>query len=193
MTARADEPHIGLVVEGRGDQFAVPLMLRAHLQQQNEFRDVLGPPVVCHGRDKAIMAEGLEGFVATASGRPGCVGILVVLDAERDRACELGPALLARATVVTAKPVKICLAEPQFEAWLVASAETMELDELTYDQSRNPESLIRQALDVNYIKPTWQPRLTARIDLGLASGRSQSLHRTLEGLDSLAERLNDAN
>jgi hypothetical protein len=189
MTARADEPHIGLIVEGRGEQQAVPLLLRLHLTSQDDYRDILSAPIVCHGRDKALMPDGIEGFVATAAARPGCRGVLILLDAETDRACERGPELLARAQTVTGKPVVVCLAEPQYEAWLVASAETLELDDLAFEPSRNPEVLIREALTAKYIKPTWQPRLTARMDLALATPRSRSLERFFDRFDYLLERL----
>jgi len=189
MTPRADEPHIGLVVEGRGEQQALPLLLRRHRADSGDYRDILSAPVVCHGRDKALMRNGVEGFVATAAARPGCRGVLVVLDAEGDAACQLGPELQRRAQLVTATPVAVCLAEPMYEGWLVASAETLQLEGLTFAQVRNPEAAIRNALGVNYIKPTWQPRLTARIDFNLAIPRSPSLRRTLERLDSLMEAL----
>src|SRR5687768_7727759 len=135
MTAPVDEPHIGLIVEGRGEREAAPLLLRAHLYATGEYRDLLGAPVVCHGRDKALRQAGVEGFVATAAGRPGCVGVIVILDSDDDHACELGPQILERAVAITPKPVLVCLSEPSFEEWIVASAETMELEGLVYDSS----------------------------------------------------------
>ena len=45
MTAAVGEPHVGLVVEGAGDRGALPIILRMHLQQQGEYRDVLGEVV----------------------------------------------------------------------------------------------------------------------------------------------------
>jgi hypothetical protein len=185
MTARADEPHIGLVVEGRGEQYAIPILLRKHMMSNDDYRDILSSPVVCHGRDKALMPHGIEGFVATAAARPGCRGVLVVLDAETDEACVLGPAILLRAQGITGKPVVVCLAEPKYEAWLVASAETLQLEGLVYDSARNPEAIVRDALGQKYIKPTWQPRLTARMDLPLATPRSSSLRRFVDRFDQL--------
>jgi len=177
---------VGLVVEGRGDQYAVPSLLRRWLYECEIWQDVLGSPVPCHGRDKALAPNGIEGYVATAAGRPGCLAVVVVLDTEGDSACELGPDLLARASGVTGKPVVVCLAEPKYEAWLVASAETMKLDDLSFDDRRDPEGLIREALrPAKYVKPTWQPRLTERINFELAMPRSPSLRRLLAKLDEL--------
>lgn len=185
MTAGAYDPHVGMVVEGRGDEFALPVLLRKWLQERSGWRDVLGKPVPCHGRDKAMRLSGLEGYVATAAGRPGCCGVLVVLDAETDAACELGPELHVRARNVAGKPVVVILAEPKFEAWFVASAETMELPGLVYRSDCDPEWLIRSALDVKYVKPTWQPRLASRVNFGLGTQRSRSLLRLLERFDQL--------
>jgi hypothetical protein len=186
VTANVDEPHIGLVVEGRGEIESLPLLLRRQLHTTGEWRDILGKPIPCHGREKALRRRGIEGYVATAASRPGCRAVIVTLDAETDAACELGPNLLERSKAVTDTPVAICLAEPKFEGWLVASAETLEIPGLEYRTDRDPAGLIRHYLDAKYVKPTWQPRLTARLDIELASGRSQSLARLLAKLAELA-------
>src|SRR6266699_356164 len=104
MTASADVPHIGLVVEGRGDAGALPLLLRKWINSRGDYRDLLGRPVVCDGRDRAIVPDGIEKYVAVAAARPGCQAVLVVLDAEGDPACELGPVLLTRAGKNTWQP-----------------------------------------------------------------------------------------
>lgn len=190
MTPRPVDPHIGLVVEGRGDEIAVPLVARAWLQARGEYRDVVGKPVPCHGREKAIQKGGLERFVATAAARPGCVGVLCTLDAEDDAACALGPDLLARVSGTLGKDVVVALCEPKFEAWLVASAETMELPGLEYDAGRDPEGLIKRALRPRkYIKPTWQPRLATRVDFDRAAERCPDLSRWLAKLEALAALL----
>lgn len=67
----------------------------------------------------------------------------------------------------------------------MASAETV-LPGLRYEPIRDPERAIRAALlPAKYVKPTWQPRLTERIDLDLARGRSPSLDRFLRKVDEL--------
>jgi hypothetical protein len=184
MTAGFSDPHIGLVVEGQGDARALPLLLRNWLILESEFRDILGKPIPVNGRENAIATGGIEKFVATASGRPGCVGVLVVLDAESDAACDLGPAILARVSPGK-RPVYVCLAVPKFEAWIVASAESMNLEDLVFDSAHDPVGLIKGALPGKYVKPTYQPRLTARIDISVAKERDSSLRRTLERFDQL--------
>lgn len=185
MTAGANDPHLGLVVEGRGDLGAVPILLRTALHRRDDYRELLGKPVACHGRDKALRPGGVEGYVRTAAGRPGCRAVLVVLDAEGDPACQLGPRLLERATSVTHHRVVVALAEPKFEAWLVASAENLGLGGLVYRPEVDPEGLIRKALSAKYVKPQMQPRLTSAMDLDLAQSRSPSLARLLTRLEAL--------
>jgi hypothetical protein len=187
MTQDFFAPHVGLVVEGAGDRGAVPVLLRKYLVSIGDFRDVLGKPVPAHGRDKALRAGGLEGFVATASSRPGCVGILVVLDGEGDCVAEAGPELLVRSQSTTGKPIAVTLADRDFESWIYASAETIGLG-LSFDQAKNGQSAIASAIrPAKYVKPTWQPRLTARMDLDLACGRNAGLARALERFELLRQ------
>lgn len=190
MTANYTQPHIGLVVEGAGDRGAVPVVLRNYLHANAEYRDILGKPVPAHGRDKALRPNGIEGFVTTAALRPGCVGVLVILDGEGDCVAELGPLLQGRAQSVTGKPVALALADRDFEDWLFASAETLQL-ELTFDETRSGQGAITDAIrPAKYVKPTWQPRLAHRIDIELARPRCQSLARMLDRFDELRLLLN---
>lgn len=187
MTATDDSPHIGLVVEGAGELEALPLLLRRWLRERGDFRDVLGSPVACHGRSKALQPGGIEEKVAIAVARPGCRAVLVVLDGEGDPVCQSGPELLMRSRAASGgKPVVVALAEHQYEAWLMASAETLDLEGLAYSSTRSPVSALVAALrPVKYLKTRWQPRLTERIDFDLAMSRSPSLRRLLARFDEL--------
>ncbi len=172
---------IGLVVEGPGDAASVPVLLGKWLQTWGLPPNLLSRPISCAGRDRALRPNGLEGYVATAAARPRCTGVLVLLDSEGDPACPLGPQLLLRARAVTALPIVVALAETKYESWLRASAETLRLNGLNYGSQADAEDDIRRALgNRKYAKPTWQPRLTERMDLELACGRSQSLRRLRE-------------
>jgi len=188
MTAAVDDAHIGLVVEGKGEVEALPLLLRTYLYSRNIWQDVLGPVICCNGRAKATRPGGIEKLVATSASRPGCVGVLVLLDSETDLVCVRGPELQGRVgTAGLGKPVRLTLVEQKFEAWIVASAETMPI-ELSWDPERDPVAAIREALgDRKYIKPVWQPRLTECIDLSVALPRSLTLQRLIRVFDELLE------
>lgn len=181
MTAKPTDPHIGIVVEGRGDLDAVPILLRKWLRENGINSDILGKPVQCLGRDNALKEGGIEGKVAIAAARPGCRAVIVILDGEGDAVCELGPELLTRATEgAQGKPVVVSLADGKFEDWIIASAETLGLPDLRYQPDRGSISLLKEALHPDkYIKPVWQPRLSAAVDLNIAAGRSVSLSRLL--------------
>lgn len=187
MTPLPDQPHVGLVVEGPGDREALPVLLRARLASVGDHRDLIGQPISCNGRDKALIPRGIEGKVATAAARPGCVAVLVVLDGEGDAVCTLGPDLRSRAeTAAQGKPIEIVLADSKFESWIVASAEDMGLEGLAYTTSADPIHVIRTALHPRkYVKPTWQPRLAHKINLDRARARSASLARLIERFNGL--------
>lgn len=190
MVASPADPHIGLVVEGAGDKQALPILLRCHLHAGGEFRDVLGKPVPLHGRTKAFVPNGIEGYVAVAASRPGCVGVLVVLDGEGDCVAELGPTLRKRADDVSRVPVQIALADRDFEDWLYCSAETLHLGLGEHDRGQRGLHVIKQALrPASCTKPVWQPRLASQVDLTLARPRSASLDRCLERFDELRSHL----
>jgi len=191
MTARYDEVHIGLVVEGRGEVEALPLLLRSRLYERRIFKEILGRPVPCHGRENALREKGLEGKVAVSAARPGCRAVFVVLDGEGDAICKLGPSLRMRSeTTAGGKPVVVCLADPKFEAWLVASAESLGLPGLEFRRRRDPVTLIKEALaPVKYVKPTWQPRLSQRVDFELARNRDGSFNRLISRFDDVVDEI----
>ena len=190
MTARPEAPHVGLIVEGKGDHEALPVLLRRHLNDAGIYDDVLGEPIPVHGRGNATADGGIEGFAAVALARPGCVGLLVVLDGDGDCVARLGPSLLERARTQSGKPIHVALADVDFEDWIYASAETLDLGLAAYDASVRGQTAITNALKPRkYVKPTWQPRLAARVDLGLSLSRSASLGRMLARFDDLAARL----
>jgi hypothetical protein len=184
MTAAFNSPHIGLVVEGPGDANSLPILLRKWLALREDYRDLLGKPIPCNGRENATVLNGIEGYTATAASRPGCKAVLVVLDAEKDCAAHMGPTLLSRAIEVCPVPVILCLAEHHWEDWLYASAETLEIDGFTYEEGKR-KALSLALRPTKYVKPTWQPRLTARMNVELAISRSKSLARMLKKFDSL--------
>ncbi len=193
MAASPMDPHVGLVVEGAGDRLALPIVLRAHLHAAGEFRDVLGKPVPLHGRTKAFVTNGIEGYVAVAASRPACVGVLVVLDGEGDCVATVGPALRDRADQVSRVPVRVALADRDFEDWLYASAETLQLELSDHDAEQHGQHALKKALrPASYTKPVWQPRLASRVDLALARSRSVSLDRCLERFDELRAALPSA-
>ncbi|TSD93232.1 hypothetical protein FOV72_20590 [Gordonia rubripertincta] len=188
MSAEVGNAHIGLVVEGRGDAGALPVVLRKFLYEQEVYGDILGKPIVANGISNALRNNGIEGFVSVAAGRPGCKAVLVVLDSDDECVVERGQVLLERSGAICAVPVVIALADRTFEDWIYASAETLELN-LDFEASRRGmseiSSSVKKVSGGAYVKPTWQPRLAHRMDLDLAAGRSSSLKRLLDRFDQI--------
>ncbi|MEU4063561.1 hypothetical protein AB0F25_14210 [Streptomyces wedmorensis] len=92
---------------------------------------------------------------------------------------------------MTHLPVKVVLADHNWEDWLYASAETLQIDGFEYVPGRRGS--VQAALKpTKYVKPTWQPRLTARMDIELAAGRSASLELLLREFDELSTHFLDS-
>lgn len=185
MSAPSGAPHIGLVVEGPGDRESFPILLRAYLQSQGRYDDLLGKPVPLKGKGSATRPNGLEGYVLAAA-RPGCRTVLVLVDADKDASCTLGPKLLARAQAVTAVPVIVIVAERDFEDWIYAAAEHLGLGDVDWSSTVRGKSAIESLLSPDkYVKSTMQARLTQRMDLGVARSRNASLDRLFRKLDEV--------
>lgn len=115
------------IVEGHGEVAAVPILIRRtvrHLSPR-QFVDVLHPIRV--QRNKIVKSGVLEKYVQIAAQRLGeNGGILVLLDADRDCPMSLGAALLDRASKARADwTIKVVLAKAEFEAWFLASANSI--------------------------------------------------------------------
>lgn len=192
MTAPASALHIGLVIEGVGDLRALPELLRRHMHSRGDYRDLLGKPVPLHGGGNASKASGIEGYVAPAASRPGCRGVLVVLDSDGKCIKEMAEELISRLQDVSHKPFRLALAERDFEDWLYCSAETLGLSGLEFDPGKRGLGEIRRALKPGtYTKPVHQPRFASRLSLDVARPRSESLDRAIERFEELLELLPD--
>jgi hypothetical protein len=164
---------IGLIVEGHGEVHAVPILVGRIAERVGvhcEARQPLRVP-----RSSLVKDGELERAVTLMGNKVGPDGgLLVLLDADDDPACRLGPALLARAQAVRPDvPVGVVLAVREYEAWLLAGIQSLRGQRgLTWDivPPRDPEA-IRGAkgwLEKHmgrYSETTDQPALTAKLSL----------------------------
>ncbi len=180
--------HIGLVVEGRADR-TITGLVRRYLAERCYTGLGVGRPICAKDRGKLLKEGELEKFVRFAATEEGAVAVVVLFDADRDPACELGPSALSRVENRTNLPVKICAAVRNIENWIVASAETT-LDGGAPLDDPEGAGAIRAVKDFlkprAYNKPISQPGLTERIDFDLARTRSYSFNRFLNILDDIA-------
>ena len=161
---------IACIVEGHGEVEALPILLRRLQTEIDRYCDIQRP--IRTNRSSLVKPDEFERYVRIAAEIAGSSGlILVLIDADSDKVCELGPQLTKRAQ--QARPdrrVLISLAQREFEHWLVAASESRRPD---FESIENGKRL----LPADYSATTHQARLTATFDLDLARQHSHSFRR----------------
>jgi uncharacterized protein DUF4276 len=182
---------LSLVVEGDGDQGALPVVLRRYVHSRGIFDVEIAKPINAKGRPKLLRVGELERFVILASRQPSVVAVLVLCDADDDPACQLGPEITQRCVkAVTHLPVRACLAVREFENWFLASPETLAgeheytlLDD--YETVAAEHRIAPWCAPLKYVKPIKQPALAASMDINLVAQRCPSFARLLRCVDEL--------
>lgn len=152
----------------------------------------VGRPINAKGRGNLLREGQLERWLRLAATRDDVGGILVVCDAERDPACDLGPRLNRRcAATLPHIPVRATLAVRQFENWIIASAQSTNGRALEFDgdvEAMPAAEIVRTwRRPKSYIKPLHQAGYAARIDHAVASQNSPSFARILRCIEELAQ------
>ncbi len=186
---------IAQIVEGFGEVESLPLILQRRLVEVGQVGGATGeaiwltyPPLNARGRGNLVVAGGIEENIRIAKRVPDVYAVLVVLDAEDDLVCSLGPDLSARASAVADLPVRVCLAARQFENWLAADEIQSQhwepvLDD--YESSGAVQSIKARMPNGRYKKTTHQPRLAGAMDDALVAERCPSYARLLRCIDEL--------
>lgn len=117
---------IAVVVEGKGETVAVPVLLRRIAGAATPGLN-LRISVLRRGRQQVVKKPHFENAIDLAARRVGPTGlVLVLLDADTDCPAELGPQLVRRAA--KARPdrtTRVTLAKAEYEAWFLAAAESL--------------------------------------------------------------------
>lgn len=176
---------IVIIVEGQGDEEALPVLARKLLHERNSY-----PVIATHRvkRNKVVKPGELEKAVEFASLSPDCSGILVVLDADEDCPATTGPTLAARAiAAATHKTVGLVLANTEFEAWAVAGIEGLrgrrgvELDAACNgdpDAIPSPKGALERMMNGrSYLETDDQAAFAQLLDHSLARTRSRSFRK----------------
>lgn len=207
-------PRIIPIVEGYGEERAIPCLIRRWLQHRQWHRYFDVP-------DKAINAKGcsrlkspynrerhlgIEHYIQAAlRGRPDA--ILVVLDADqeciqRDPGNGLGPELLARAKAVAPHvPLAVVVANPEYEVWFLASLTSIRasgllpadssripLDIADYESRSGCKGVIEKILRCPYEETVHQLMLTKGLTFSHRAGfRSPSYGKLLRDLERLVK------
>jgi len=187
------------IVEGHGEVPALPLLLR---RIAGESFGIWNPPLLNPGRYRASQLLRCEdkiwvpgpGLVKAAghARNEGATALLVLLDADdfcaKSASESLTPAL-AGATGFEA--ARIVFAVREYEAWLLASAETIQDGALIYpkdsEQPRDAKSALEKHLRLPfpYNEKTDQPAFSAKINLTLCHERSRSFRKLTKDFKEL--------
>jgi hypothetical protein len=169
--------NLGLLVEGHGEVQAAPILVRRvaeSLDRTCVVRTVLHQP-----RSTILKPGELERAVTLLANKVGNGGgILVILDADDDLACDLGPQLLRRA--LAARPdrhIGVVLSVREYEAWLVAAIESLRgqrglpstlVPPSSPEGMRDAKGWLDAHMPRGYSPTTDQPALTSLFDLAVA-------------------------
>src|SRR5262249_6062139 len=118
---------LACIVEGHGEIEAVPVTVRRIARLVSPELVLKIHPPFRVPRNRLVKPGELERSVELAARRAGPAGvILVVLDGDDECPAALGPELLARAQKTRPDiPIRVVLAKREFEAWFLASAESL--------------------------------------------------------------------
>lgn len=186
------------IVEGPGDVDALPILLRQLVNW--EIYSVNFPrPKNAHGKTNLTKPNGIEQFLDLARREPSCDGVLILIDADEECSVELSRGLKQRVMKIGLPfPVAIVCAVCEYEAWFLASLETIagQLNtnlpmEVRYDG--NPETvrgvkewLTRQMEGGFVYKETQhQATMSSLLDPLLARSKSRSFRRLEHALEEL--------
>jgi len=200
------EARIAPIVEGHGECEAVPILVRRiALDIDPGFVPRILPPLRVPA--SRLLKEGeIERSVEFAARKlGGRGGIVVLVDCDWDDGCpaEEGPRLLQRARQARADlPISVILAKKEFEAWFLASAESLRGRRGLPADLENPPSPeeIRGAKEwlssrmprgMSYSETDDQPALTAVFDMH-AARRSDSFDKCYRDIEGMLTSLRDA-
>ena len=186
------------IVEGDGEETALPILLHRIARHFLGRYDLAFPPGRVHGRGKLTMAGGIENIIErTVISAHGADRFLVLIDADDDCPAQLGPDLQRRAAEARPdKRISVVLANREYEAWFLAAAPSLagrrglSLDLAAPAEPEKPrgckEWLSERRTDGKSYRPTVdQAALTAVFDLALARANAPSFDKLCREVERL--------
>ncbi len=186
------------IVEGRGEQEAVTVMLRRILQERfKEYTVDIAQPRNALCSSNLTKPGGLEAFLERALTVPSCCGIIVITDS--DEACPviLARELASRARTRQAKiPIAVVCPHHEYESWILASWDSLRGRTIKGGASiradispqepvetiRNPKAWLAGAMTPTYKPTLHQASLTQLLDFSIVETRSRSFRRLCNGI-----------
>jgi hypothetical protein len=185
------------IVEGQGEEAAVPVLLRRLRDEAQAWTlDVAKPHR--RRRTQLVKKDSLQTAVRVAALREDCTGILVIFDADDDCPKELAPTLEAWARdAAGGKACAVVMANREYEAWFLASIEALRgtagilRDATSHPDPEAPRDAKRQLehrmpSGASYSPTADQAPLTAHFDLQSAYRRCRSFRKLVLAFGVLA-------
>jgi hypothetical protein len=187
------------IVEGHGEVEAVPVLLR---KIAGECFGIWNPPLLRPGRYPAGRLIRKEGQLwvpgpdcAKAGGHArneGATAILTLLDLDDDCPKEVSECIAPEIGSATGiNPSSLVFASREYEAWFLASAETMADGAAPYpgdpESVRDAKGSLERHLNLQfpYVERTDQPALSKKIDPHLIHSRSRSFRKLIKEYHAL--------
>lgn len=185
------------IVEGQGEETAVPLLLRRLRDEAKLWNLEVGRPIR-QRRTQLVKKATLQAAVRIAAVREDCAAILVLFDADDDCPKECAPTLETWAHEASGeKPCAVVIANREYESWFLACMEALRgycRIEAGAVSHHAPESVraAKEELErhmpagASYSPPVDQVKLTARLDLERAYRNCRSFRRLVKAFGALA-------
>lgn len=187
------------IVEGQGDVASIPIIVRRIAQREGRGDVQIMRPYRIP-RQTIVRPGELERAVDRAARSlvgAGCV--LVLLDADDDLPCQLGPSLVGRAgTSRPDIPSAVVLANREKEAWYLAAVESLRgkrgipadvVAPPNAEAIRGAKGWLAKSMGRSYSEVTDQPALAAQFDLDQARQRAPSFDKLWRDLSRLLAAL----
>jgi hypothetical protein len=192
-------PKIVPIVEGYGEVGAVPLLLRRLLGEMHRWEITVAQAINGHGCGSLKKPGGLERFVNLACREADCAAVLVLLDADDECPKTLATGLAQRVRVAGSKfPVAIVAANREYEAWFLASIESIAGSGkfalpvgIHYDEDVEAPRDVKGWLSAQmpqgnaYQETGHQASMTNLIDIAVARQNSRSFRRMYHAVEEI--------
>ncbi len=176
------------IVEGQGEESAVPLLLRRLAAEAGAWDIQVARP---HRRRRTqlVRKDSLQTAVKVARLTPGCDCIFVLFDADDDCPKELAPTLEGWAREISGGiPCFVVMANREYEAWFLASVESLRgscgiRNDATSPPDPEAPRDAKGELDdrmhhgSSYSRTVDQAKLTAQLDLAAVHRSCRSFRR----------------
>lgn len=178
------------IVEGHGEEAALPLLLRRLVEWKipDLYVDVMHP-IRVHKDRFLNKPEEFRRYLSLAAVKGGEEGrVLILLDADDDCPAEKGAAILASARAhIPGRLISVVMANREYEAWFIAAAKSLDgvrgfcFDPREIVDAETPRDakgwISSHMIGKRYGEVLDQPALSAKMDLQQAYDGSRSFRK----------------